>query len=92
MTFAEIPLILLASLVVAGCAAKAGPDIDPTGVDMALYEKDLAQCETVARKSRPQAGEQVLGGAAMSSAENSDGEDPVTVEQCLQARGYRLLN
>ena len=59
---------------------------------MAQYEKDFAECETAERKSRPRAGEQIRGGAAMAETENSGSEGPVTLEQCLQGRGYSLLN
>ena len=85
-------LALLLSLALAGCAAKAKPEIDPAGVDMAQYEKDLAECEQIERKARPQAGERILGGAAMASAEKADSESPVSLDQCLRDRGYRLLN
>lgn len=84
--------MLLSSLAVAGCAAKSKPEIDTTGVDMAQYEKDFAECEQIERKTRPQAGERILGGAAMSSLENTDSDSAIGLEDCLRNRGYTLLN
>ncbi len=85
-------LMLLASLAIAGCAAKSKPKVDLAGVDTAQYEQDLAECEQIERSSRPRAGERILGGAAMSSAEKTDSDDVIELEDCLRDRGYSLLD
>jgi hypothetical protein len=42
------PAILLAALVLASCASK--PIVDTHNVDMAQYERDLADCEEIAEQ------------------------------------------
>ena len=55
--FTALPLL-------AACAS--GPIIDPKGVDMVQYEKDLADCETVAQQVAT--GEKVGKSAALGAA------------------------
>ena len=52
-----------ALLAAAGCAGKSPPVVDPHGVDMARYQKDLAECENIAAQVEQKAGERALGGA-----------------------------
>ena len=61
-------MLVLASLAAAGCAGKSKPVIDPTGVDMVQYEKDLAECEQIAQQVEQKAGEQAAGGALVTGA------------------------
>ena len=60
--------LVLFLLLGVGCAGKSKPVIDPAGVDMTSYEKDLAECEQVALQVEQKAGEQGLGGALVVGA------------------------
>ena len=60
--------MVLTGLTISGCAGKSGPVIDPAGVDMVEYEKDLAECEKIAQQVEQKAGEQGLGGALVTGA------------------------
>lgn len=61
-------LLVLASLAITACATKSKPVIDPTGVDMVQYEKDLVECEQIAQQVEQKAGEQAAGGALVTGA------------------------
>ncbi len=61
-------MLVLAGMAVAGCAGKSGPVIDPAGVDMVQYEKDLAECEQIAQQVEQKAGEKAVGGALVTGA------------------------
>ncbi len=62
--------LLLAGIVaVAGCANRHGDVIiDPAGVDMGLYEQDLAQCQQIAGQVRQKAGGGAVGGSVVGGA------------------------
>ena len=71
--------IILASIVTAtGCAGRrADVVIDPAGVDMGLYQKDLAECQEISKQVRGKAvggaaGGAVVGGAVGGIVGNSD--------------------
>jgi len=118
MTRLLLPLMLLALLC--GCAAR-GPIIDRQGVDMAQYQRDLADCEAYA--TEVDTGRKVGGGAlagavvggavgailgdrhtaariagvgAVTGSARGAGtaatEKRSVVRQCLNGRGYRVLN
>ena len=61
-------ILVLAAVAVVGCAGKNKPVIDPAGVDMVQYEKDLAECEQIAQQVEQKAGEQAVGGALITGA------------------------
>jgi hypothetical protein len=56
-------MALVAVVVLAGCASK--PIIDTYNVDMVQYEKDLGQCEEIARQV--EAGKITAGSAAFGA-------------------------
>lgn len=61
-------LIVLASVLgsmlgLAACARHSGVVIDPVGVDMAQYHRDLTECEQIAGQVQQKAGAGALGGA-----------------------------
>lgn len=66
--FGLCTMLVLAGLAAAGCAGKSKPIIDPAGVDMVQYEKDLAECEQIAQQVEQKAGEKAAGGALVTGA------------------------
>ncbi|MDJ0776855.1 MAG: glycine zipper family protein [Gammaproteobacteria bacterium] len=66
--FKSCALLVLASLAATGCATSSKPVIDPAGVDMVQYEKDLGECEQIAQQVEQKAGEQAAGGALVTGA------------------------
>ncbi len=111
------------AMALAGCASEAGRSviIDRQGVDMARYERDLAECTAYAEEVRAAekvaanaAGGAAVGGAVGAVTRGSSGakdgaavgaivggargtqgawrEQKQVVKQCLQGRGYRVLN
>jgi hypothetical protein len=58
-----ICISLLGIVIIAGCASKSKPIIDPASVDMEQYEIDLAECEQIAEQVDQKAGESAAGGA-----------------------------
>jgi hypothetical protein len=58
--------VTIASLLAGGCAAgRSIPVIDPAGVDMGLYQADLAECEQISRQVEQKAGAGAAGGAVI---------------------------
>lgn len=57
--------ILLGVTVATGCAGTQKPVIDPAGVDMGLYQSDLAQCEQISQQVEQKAGAGAVGGAVV---------------------------
>ena len=59
-------ILTLAGLLLGGCAAHSSkPVIDPAGVDMAKYEKDLGECEQIALQVESKAGAGAAEGAVV---------------------------
>lgn len=116
-------LLGLSAMVLVACANEAGRGviIDRKGVDMAQYERDLAECTSYAEEVRAAeqvaanaAGGAVVGGAVGAVTRGSSGakdgaavgaiiggaqgtrgawrEQQRVVRNCLQGRGYRVLN
>lgn len=56
------PVLLIAMVFVVGCSAHPDPIIDTKGVNMAMYERDLAECRQYAAQINPAIG--VAKGAA----------------------------
>ena len=53
-------------ILLGGCAAHSSkPVIDPAGVDMAQYEKDVGECEQIATQVEQKAGEGAAEGAVV---------------------------
>jgi outer membrane lipoprotein SlyB len=59
-----VGMVLLITLV--GCANKHQVVIDPEGVDMARFDKDLAACRQISEQVDQKAGEGAVGGAVVS--------------------------
>ncbi len=58
--------VLLALALAAGCAGGGSkPIVDPAGVDMGLYQHDLAECQQVAEQVDQKAGAGAAGGAVV---------------------------
>jgi hypothetical protein len=109
-------IVYLLAMLLAACAT--GPIIDDQGVDMVQYEKDLADCERIARQvgtgkqtAKSGAVGAVVGGAmgavfgdagegaAVGAIEggtagglDADHEKSRVVKNCLDNRGYTVLN
>ncbi len=63
--------LLLPVFMLAGCKTTPRVVVDPKGVDQVAYEKDLAECTTLAdeaRKGSSSAGRGALGGAVIGGA------------------------
>lgn len=61
--------VIVCLISVTACAGRrADVVIDPAGVDMGRYERDLAQCEEIARQVRGKAAGAALGGAVIGGA------------------------
>ena len=54
---------LLGIALAAGCASHSGPIIDTGGVDMGLYQHDLAECEQIEEQVNQKAGAGAASGA-----------------------------
>lgn len=63
----HIPLLLLclSLLCMGGCSKRQSVIIDPKGVDMAQYERDLSECRQLAQQVDSQTGEGAAGGAVV---------------------------
>lgn len=57
--------ILLGAALAAGCANRANPIIDPDGVDMGQYQRDLAACEQIAEQVENKTAGGAIGGAVV---------------------------
>jgi uncharacterized protein YcfJ len=55
------------TLVVGGCARRDQVIIDPSGVDMAQYQRDLAECRQIAAQVNSKAGGGVVAGAVVGA-------------------------
>jgi len=64
----SVSIAWFAALLLAGCAS--GPIIDNTGVDPVAYQKDLAECEQVAKQveTGKTVGKSTVFGAAVGVA------------------------
>lgn len=58
-------LLLLSMLLAGGCARQHKVIIDPQGVDMDQFQRDLAECRQLAEQVTPQTGEGAVGGAVV---------------------------
>ena len=57
-------VLSLGVFLISGCAGNGSqPVIDPTGVDMAQFQQDVAACVQIAQQVEQKAGEQALGHA-----------------------------
>ena len=62
--------LLIATVMVVGCSAHPDPIIDTQGVNMAMYERDLAECRQFAAQIQPAKGvaKGAVAGAAVGAA------------------------
>jgi outer membrane lipoprotein SlyB len=60
------PMLLIAAVLAAGCSAHPDPIVDTKGVNMATYERDLAECKQYGAQIQPAKG--VAKGAAAGAA------------------------
>jgi len=62
--------VIFVSLVIAtGCAGRrADVVIDPAGVDMGLYQQNLAECQQIAQQAHHKAVGGAVGGAVVGGA------------------------
>ena len=59
--------VILGIVTLAGCARHAQIIIDPYGVDMGMYQQDLADCRQLARQVRSKVGEGIVTGAIVGT-------------------------
>lgn len=64
----KLNAILFTSLLITltfGCSHKKTVVIDPEGVDMGEYQRDLTECQQIAQQVESEAGEGAVGGAVV---------------------------
>lgn len=62
-------LVLVSLSILTGCAARGGDVvIDPSGVDMAHYHQDLADCRAISRQVHGKEARSAVGGAVVGGA------------------------
>ncbi len=62
-------VIILSLIATAGCAGRRSDVvIDPAGVDMGLYQKDLVECQEISKQVRGKAAGGAVGGAVVGGA------------------------
>ena len=54
-----------------GCARRAQIIIDPNGIDMGQYHRDLAECQNLSRQVESKVGEGIIGGAIVGAIAGS---------------------
>lgn len=59
--------LILSLATMTGCARRAQIIIDPNGIDMGIYNQDLAECQNLARQVESKVGEGVVGGAVVGA-------------------------
>jgi len=59
--------LILATMLFTGCARHSQIIIDPHGVDMGLYQQDLAECQNLSRQVHSKVGEGIVGGAIVGA-------------------------
>jgi len=64
--FLFLPLIL-SIILFTGCARHSQIIIDPHGIDMGLYQQDLAECQNLSRQVHSKVGEGIVGGAVVGA-------------------------
>lgn len=94
-----LPAVLfLPFLTLAGCQSTPRVVVDPKGIDQAAYDRDLAECSTLAdeaRKGSSSTARGALGGAVIggsSGASQDTSEKDRILKNCMTGRGYRVLN
>ncbi len=62
--------VCTAALLAAGCAGTRRSEvvIDPEGVDMAQFDRDLAECRQISEQVNQRAGTGAVGGAVVGAA------------------------
>lgn len=63
-------VLLIAGVMIGGCSAHPEPIIDTKGVNMAMYERDLVECQQFAAQIEPAKGvaKGAVAGAAVGAA------------------------
>jgi outer membrane lipoprotein SlyB len=69
--------VLAGLVLLAGCASHPDPIVDTKGVNMAAYERDLAECKTYAGQIQPAVGvaKGAVAGGAYGAAVGAIGHD-----------------
>ena len=62
-----LPALILGTLALTGCARHAQIIVDPQGIDMGLYQKDLAECERLADQVHSKVAQGIVGGAIVGA-------------------------
>ena len=58
-------ILLLSLTVVGGCSKRQSVIIDPEGVNMGQYQRDLAECQQITKQVESEVGEGAVGGAVV---------------------------
>lgn len=61
----RVGIVILCLMSVWGCASRKQVIIDPSGVDMAQFDSDLAECKVVAEQVEQGAGKGAVVGAVV---------------------------
>ena len=62
-----LPALILGTLALTGCARHSQVIIDPQGIDMGMYQRDLAECQQIASQVKSRAGSGMIGGALIGA-------------------------
>ncbi|MDH5369221.1 MAG: hypothetical protein OEW99_04305 [Gammaproteobacteria bacterium] len=62
-----LPTLILGTLILTGCARHSKVIIDPQGIDMSMYQKDLAECQQLANQVDSKVVEGIIGGAIIGT-------------------------
>ena len=65
MKLSGILIILMAISLNVGCARHQSVIIDPQGVDMGLYQRDLGECKQISLQVESETGKGAVGGAVV---------------------------
>jgi len=63
-----LTLAVVSLVFVSGCAHRTNVVVDPAGVDMQAYQRDLNECQQLAQQVDPKAGKGAVGGAVVGAA------------------------
>lgn len=62
-----LPALILGTLTLTGCARHSKVIIDPQGIDMSIYQKDLAECQQLADQVDSKVAEGIIAGAIIGT-------------------------
>lgn len=62
-----LPTLIICTLALNGCTSHSKVIVDPQGIDMNIYQKDLAECQQLADQVESNVVQGAIGGAIVGS-------------------------